>query len=241
MRRMTLLAVLLSIVALVVPIPASADTAAADAKVYVGHGIPGQDLGLDPALPVDVLVNDSICLLQNFTFGQFAGPVSLAAGTYNIKVKLADAMNPCTGPTAIEADVPFVSGETATVFAHLDVAGAPTASKFVNDMSRLGGFMSRLSVRHTAAAPVVDVSADRIPNPQVSLFIEDLANGQQATAMSLRGRYSVAIYPANDPNPVVGPFPFYLAPQTYHIVYAVGSLSTGSFQLLTQEFNRPRP
>jgi hypothetical protein len=238
-QKLTFLAVVLSLMVLLVPMPASA--AAADAKVYVGHGIPGQDLGLDPALPVDVLVNDGLCLLQGFTFGSFAGPVALAPDTYNLKIKLADPVNPCTGPTAIEANVPFAAGETATVMAHLTDAGAPTASKFVNDMFRLGSFMSRLTVRHTAAAPVVDISANRIPNPQVSLFIEDLANGQQATAMTLRGRYNVALYPANDPNPVFGPFEFFLKPQTYHIVYAVGSLSTGSFTLLTQEFFRPRP
>jgi hypothetical protein len=107
-------------------------TAGADAhaaNVRVAHGIPGQDLGADPALPVDVLVNDSICLLEGFTFGEFAGPVELAPGTYNIKISLASTPA-CSNPPVIEADVPFDAGEDATVIAHLSEAGDPTASKF---------------------------------------------------------------------------------------------------------------
>ena len=38
------------------------------ATVYVLHGIPGEDLGLDPELPVDVSVNGA-CALPGFTFG----------------------------------------------------------------------------------------------------------------------------------------------------------------------------
>jgi hypothetical protein len=83
------------------------------ASVRVAHGIPGQDLGLDQALPVDVLVNDSICLLEGFTFGEFAGPVELDPGTYNIKISVADPASPCSDAPVVNADVMFEEGEDA--------------------------------------------------------------------------------------------------------------------------------
>jgi hypothetical protein len=128
MRKLVIGAMAAVIGALAMISTAGADAHAAN--VRVAHGIPGQDLGADPALPVDVLVNDSICLLEGFTFGEFAGPVELDPGTYNIKISLASPSDACSNPPVIEADVPFDAGEDATVIAHLSEAGDPTASKF---------------------------------------------------------------------------------------------------------------
>ena len=102
MRRKTLI----SLVLVLVLASLSFATAAADdpAMVYVGHGIPGQALGLDDnELPVDVLVNDT-CLLKGFEFGDFAGPEELAAGTYDIEIREADIEHPCEGTLVIEAE-----------------------------------------------------------------------------------------------------------------------------------------
>lgn len=211
-------------------------TAGADAhvaNVRVAHGIPGQDLGLEPALPVDVLVNDSICLLEGFTFGEFAGPVELAPGTYNIKISLASSPA-CENAPVIEADVPFDAGEDATVIAHLSEAGDPTASKFVNDLSRTGSVESRLIVHHTAAAPMVDIEVRRPSRFGPTLNIDDFSNGDQASAEAWPGRWKVSIAPAGATDPVFGPIPFNVRPFKTYLVYAVGSVDTGSFTLLVE-------
>ena len=70
-----------------------------DAEVLVIHGIRGEDLGLDPALPVDVAVNGG-CFLAGFTFGEVAGPVALAPGDYVIEISLADPDDPHIPPGA---------------------------------------------------------------------------------------------------------------------------------------------
>ena len=139
--------------------PAAAQ--AQPAKVYAIHGIPGGDLGLDPALPVDVAVNGA-CALTNFRFGEIRGPLSLPAGSYTFEIKLNLGGAACSGLTAIgPAVVPFAAGETATLIAHLTEAGSPTASKFVNDVSKTGAGRARLVAHHTAAAPAVDVVVSR--------------------------------------------------------------------------------
>jgi hypothetical protein len=134
----------------------SAAMAQNEATVFIIHGIPGIDLNLDPELPVDITV-DGACLLQNFKFAEIAGPLSLAEGTYNIQIKLADLANPCGGTTVIEADVPFEANEKCTVIAHLTEEGGITASKFTHDLSAIKRNKARILMHHTANAPGVDI------------------------------------------------------------------------------------
>jgi hypothetical protein len=209
-----------------------------NAFVYVIHGINGLDLGLPSAdLPVDVLANDAICLLQGFTFGAIAGPVELAPATYNLKISIANPSAPCSNAAVIEADVPFAAGEVSTVIAHLTEAGAPTASKFVNDISRLPVRMARLAVRHTAAAPTVDILVEtQVKGMTQSVLVEDLSNPNQAGPLMVPARsYSATIFPANSTTAVAGPIDFTLKSRKATFIYAVGTLANGTFGVIVHE------
>jgi hypothetical protein len=211
------------------------------AMVYVGHGIPGQALGLPGnELPVDVLVNNALCLLEGFEFGEFVGPVELPAGTYNIKIFLANVDDPCNinDPLAepvIEADVPFEAGVNYTVFAHLTEEGDPTASLFENDVDSAVAGYTRLTVRHTAAAPAVDINLFRgWARGRMVGLIEGLANPEQAGPLNIRpGAYEAAIFAAGTDVEVLG-LPVVLEPHKSYIVYAVGGLDTETFTVLAQ-------
>ena len=209
-------------------------SAADPAMVYVGHGIPGQALGLPNELPVDVLVDDELCLLEGFEFGEFVGPVELPAGTYNIKISLA-AEDPCSGDPVIEADVPFEAGVNYTVFAHLTANGAPTASLFVNDVDSAVAGYTRLTVRHTAAAPAVDIKLYRgWSRGRMVGEIEGLENPDEAGPLNIRpGAYEAAIFAAGTDVEVLG-LPVVLEPHKSYIVYAVGGLDTETFTVLAQ-------
>ncbi len=211
-----------------------------NASVYVIHGIPGQDLGLNPDLPVDISV-DGACALEDFIFGQIVGPLMMPAGNYDIQVHLAEGFDPCDGPVAIDAPgVPIVAGETASIIAHLTENGDPTASKFVDDVSLIDRADARLTVRHTAAAPVVDIELSRARSGNEIATIEDLANPDQAGPLDVRfGKHMASIFPAGSNVPVFGPVGLALAPRVLVNVYAVGSLSTGSFTLITQQISLP--
>jgi hypothetical protein len=212
------------------------DVAAQDAGVYVVHGIPGQDLGLDPALPVDVAVNGQ-CFLQGFMFGDVAGPVALPPGDYDIAISLADPDNPCSNPPVIEAlGVPIGAGENVTLIAHLAEDGSPTATKFVNDVSPNAPGKARVIAHHTAAAPAVDIAVGRLnfrgnmKVPQIK--IEDAPNGAQAAAEIRPGNWALTISPAGSPDPVFGPVSAVLKPNNAYLLYAVGTAGTDSFTIL---------
>ncbi len=88
---------------------------------YIGavHGINGERLGLDAALPVDVYVNGDFAF--TFEFKDRVGPMMLPAGAYTITVNLAktDTQVMSLGPVKIPGCVKVV------VIAKL-VDGVPT-------------------------------------------------------------------------------------------------------------------
>jgi len=209
------------------------------ASVYVVHGIPGADVGLPAGAPVDVSVNGA-CFLPGFSFGRIEGPVSLPAGDYTVAISPANAGAPCSNPAVIgPVTVPLGAGEDATLIAHLTDTGVPTASKFRNDLSATGRGRSRVLVHHAAAAPGVDVTVSRnFRNPVApSLTVPDFANGDQAVAPVKAGQWQVAIAPAGTAAPVFGPAGLGLHPFSAYLVYAVGSVSSGSFTLLVKEIS----
>src|SRR5215212_3700956 len=127
--------------------------AAGTSDVSVLHGVPG--------LTVDVYANGNK-LLSNFKPGTLTDPVALPEGTYDLKVFAAG--KGASGTPAIEAKgVKVPSGANITVVAHLSAAGKPVLTPYVNDTSTLEAGKARLTVRHVAAAPAVDVRAGGSP------------------------------------------------------------------------------
>ena len=210
--------------------------AAPDAQVYVIHAIPGQDLGLAPDLPVDVSV-DGACALPGFTFGEIVGPISFPEGTSNITISLADADAPCSEAPVISVAVPFTAGETATIIAHLDANGAPTASKFVNDLSPAATGDSRILLHHTAAAPAVDLrllQRRQISGPRFAAKVPGAVNGDQAVVDVPADLYQVGVLLAGTETVVLGPAEGFLGAGQATLVYVVGSASSGSLTIIVQ-------
>jgi len=197
--------------------PASAQTGDA-AALSVLHGVPG--------LTVDVWVNGERTL-DDFEPASLAGPLELPAGTYSVAITAADAEDdsaPVLGPL----DLPLEAGGNYTAVAHLDEAGAPTASFFTNDTSATAAGEGRLTVRHTAAAPAVDVLAGG------EAVISDLANGSEQSLDLPAGTVSATVAAAGTTDPVIGPADIPVEEGVSTIVYAWGSLEDDSLAVATQ-------
>lgn len=195
--------------------PAAADS---HAELSVLHGVPD--------LTVDVWVNGERTL-DDFEPGDLAGPLELAAGTYTVAITAADATDdssPAIGPV----DLPLESGVSYTAVAHLDAEGTPTATLFTNDTSSTAAGEGRLTVRHTAAAPAVDVLAGG------SAVISDLSNPDEQVLDLPAGTVSAAVAAAGTTEPVVGPADVPVTEGVNTIVYAWGSLEDGNLALATQ-------
>lgn len=198
-------------------LPASAATAGT-ASLAVLHGVPD--------LTVDVWV-DGERTLDDFTPGTLAGPLDLPAGTHTVVITAADAADvsqPAIGPVDLALD----AGASYTAVAHLDAAGDPTATLFTNDTSAVPAGQGRLTVRHTAAAPAVDVLAGGSP------VVTNLANPDEQSLTVPAGTVSAAVAATGTTDPVIGPADLEIAEGASTIVYAWGSLEAGNLQLAVQ-------
>lgn len=230
MRKMTYAAGALSLAAsLAFAAPAHAGGWHHDddpALLSVLHAVPG--------LTVDVWVNGKLTL-DDFTPGTLAGPLELAPGDYQIAITAADATsaaNPVIGPV----DVDLEGGGNYTAVAHLNADGAPTATLFTNDTKAPGDDeKGKLTVRHVAAAPAVDVLAGGAP------VIEGLSNPDEATLKLKAGTISASVAAAGTTDPVIGPADITVEGGKNTIVYAWGSLADGTLDIAVQVVDGKKP
>ncbi|GAA0607714.1 DUF4397 domain-containing protein [Kribbella sandramycini] len=201
-------------------LPAAAAQAGptANATVSVLHAVPGAT--------VDVYANGK-ALLTDFKPGTLTDPVKLPEGAYDLKVTAAGAG--ANGAAVIQADdVKVPGGANITVVAHLGADGKPVLTPFVNDVSKVAAGKGRLTVRHTAAAPAVDIRAGGKPvfagltNPEEAKA--DLPAGTVKADVALAGTSTVALGPADVP----------VKEGVNTIVYAWGSAADKNLKLAVQ-------
>jgi hypothetical protein len=224
-------------------VAASGDSTAADASVNVVHGIPGQDLGQDPALPVDVLVDNEHCVLRAITFGQVLGPIPLSPGTHNFKISMSDYRSPCGNTPDLDFDFDFEEGEKASVVAHLTADGDATVSKFANELS---GFrlpiVPRIVLHHTAALPALDVAVRRSLPDSPGLVVLGFSNGDQSMRGMRGGEWQGYFTQAGTNVILFGPVDITLNQYTATLLYLVGSAENGTLTLISKDvFLRLRP
>src|SRR3954451_2289793 len=190
----------------------------ADAHVSVLHAVPGAT--------VDVYVNGK-ALLTNFKPGTLTDPAALPAGSYDLKVTKAGAG--ANGAAIMQAnDVAVPGGANVTVVAHLNAGGKPELTPYVNDVSKLGPGKARITVRHDAAAPAVDVRAGGTP------VFKNLTNPNEAKAHLPAGTVSADVVLAGTSTVAIGPADVNLKEGTNTIVYAWGSASDKNLKLAVQ-------
>ena len=197
---------------------APAHAAEGPATLSVLHGVPG--------LTVDVYVNDELTL-DDFKPGDLGGPLELPAGNYTVAIAASDApdaSSPAIGPM----DLPLESGKNYTAVAHLTEAGEPTATLFTNDVSQTAPGEGRLTVRHVAAAPAVDVLAGGAP------VITNLTTPNEQILNLPAGVVSASLAAAGTTEPLIGPADVDVAEGANTIVYAWGSLDDGNLALAVQ-------
>ncbi len=215
MKKLLLLLTALSVMAISIPAMAQETP-----RIHLIHGIP------DTAVDVEA---GGANVFENFQFGETQDLSALAGATLEgLKVKLAG-----TDTVAIDAgDVALPASGNYTIIAHLTADGTATLSVFANDTSAIAAGEGRLTVRHTAAAPAVDVLANG------AVAFSNLANPDGVSADLAVGTISATVVPTGTTEPVViGPADLPIADGTSLIVYAVGSLDAASLTVLTESIS----
>lgn len=202
---------------LITVVPASAQEGA---RIHLIHGIPDTN--------VDVVAGGEI-VFENYAFGETQDLSALAGATLEgLQVRLAG-----TETVAIDAgDVALPASGNYTIIAHLTADGTPTLAVFENDTSAIAAGEGRLTVRHTAAAPAVDVLANG------AVAFSNLANPNEAAADLAVGTVTAEVVPTGASEPVViGPADLPITDGSSLIVYAVGSLEGETLTVLTESIS----
>jgi hypothetical protein len=199
---------------------AALPVAAADA--FVVHGIPG--------VAVDVYATAAGAPIPGSpTISNFQPKAvrSITAGPGAVDIRIfAAGANPQTAtPVIAVLGVSLPASGEVSIVAHLTEGGQPTATIYRNDSSIVQSGWARVSVRHTAAAPAVQLVAGGVPKLALSNpYFGDLEVPAVPIALQLQTPFAaVAITPV-----VTLPF----ASGTRYFVYAIGSLNGGSFDFI---------
>ncbi|WP_164700943.1 DUF4397 domain-containing protein [Modestobacter sp. KNN46-3] len=179
-----------------------------------------------PELPVDVYANGER-LIDDFQPGTLTDPLSLPAGAYDLALFPADAADGSGEPLLSAMGVELPAGADATVAAHLTEAGEPALTPFVNDTSEVAAGEGRLTVRHVAAAPAVDVRAGG------EVVIDGLTNPNEESLTVPAGTVSADVVLAGTDTVAIGPADLSLTEGATTIVYAWGS-GDADYELATQ-------
>lgn len=216
---LTLLAPLALAAAAVPAAAAEPTTGMSTASVDVFHGVPG--------LTVDVYAGSKE-ILKSFTPGSFSPQLQLPAGSYDLKVFKAGAAP--SGTPAIEKTVAVHAGQAYTVAAHLSAGGTPELTAYVDDVSAVTAGSGRVTVRHTAAAPAVDVRVGG------AVDVPGLTNPGEASLTAPAGTVQAAVDLAGTTTTAIGPASLPIAGGKLTTVYAWGSATAKDLALAVHTY-----
>ncbi len=204
------------------------------ATVFIVHGVPGEH-----DVPIDVLVRGPFGLrgcLPRLTFPRVVGPFRVPPADYELAIFRHTPGEPCSGdPLFGPRPLGLEPGEDTALALYLTADAKPTLGKFDVNLRPGGLNHARVNVFHLAAAPEVDIlisrgSFDRC-DPTPFLTIPEVGNGDFGSVSVRPGDYKVAITPAGEPSPVIGPVSVTFLPNVAYLLFAVGSRADGTLTL----------
>lgn len=211
--------------------------AAVAAMTFVPHTASGQaaaELTLVHALTgatVDVSVNGTV-VIDDFLPGSLANISSFAGETLTNFTVTDSSGTVLIGPIA-SLDMPATGNWS--VVAHFAADGSALVSSFENNTSATTSNTARVTVRHVAAAPAVDlvVGSDRPitgavngDSDQLELPVGQLTGAQ----LALTGGAAIATIPTSA-----------LAAETNTIIYAAGSVEDDTINFIVQVIDLEAP
>ena len=210
----------------------AASFAADDATLYVVQGVPGRDVSatVNPGLPVDVLLNNEVCSFRGLTFPGNSGPLTLPAGSYDIKVSPANSLLPCSNPPEAETTVKLAAGGATTVALALS-NGAPTLLTFADNLKTVPAGSGRLTIANATDAGTLQLTLAQsgVKNPKTRTF--SLNSGQEITLQVPAELYTLQVTANGSTTPIfvgiVG-----AGSHSVELVYLVGSAGNNSVTLI---------
>jgi hypothetical protein len=195
---------------------ASAQTATG--TVTVVHGLRG--------VVADVYIDGALAL-PAFQPERVTDPITVPAGPHHVEIRLAG--EPATSPPAVSADLEVVADARQSIVAHLDNAGNPTVTAYLDDASPIAAGEARAVVRHTAFAGPVDVSLND------SVVAPALAEPGTTSTEVPPATYEVAVRSPGTRDAIAPPQSADLAEGSATVMYLIGSAQAGTLSWIAEQ------
>jgi len=211
----------------------TAALASDNAYLYLVHGLPGRDYSTttDPQFPVDVLLNDEVCYVRGLAFGTVFGPLTLAPGTYDVKISVANSLVPCSTTPIMDRTITLNSGENVSAVFALSNTGAPTLSTFTNKFSAVTADNARVLFALAADSPAVQLILQNTSTKK--LYTYPVNPGALIDVTLPAGTYTVEVNEGT--TTLVYSTTVVLHSQSVSLMYAVGEASNNTVNLETKE------
>src|SRR5579872_210142 len=200
--------------------------------LYLLQGIPGHDYSTttDPQFPVDVLLNDVICYQHGMAFGVITGPLTLAPGSYDVKLSVANALAPCSNAAVVESTVTIGSGKNVSAVLGLSQSGTPTLMTFTNNFASITAGNARIQFAQAADAAEVQVVLQNTAT--LKTYTYNVNPGALLGETLPSGNYTVEIQEGS--TVLVPSTSIVLDSQSVTLMYAVGEASNNTVNLETK-------
>jgi Domain of unknown function (DUF4397) len=208
--------------------------AANNAYLYVVHAIPGRDIAdnLNPGYPIDVLINGKDCLVRNLTFGNTAGPYTLAAGTYTVEISESNTLAPCTNPAVISSSITFKPGDNTSAVAAIN-ANQPTLVTLSDDLGAVVPGHARFVFANVGDAPELQATLTQLYVKTPQTFTVTASPGTENWIGIPDGTYSVQITESGSTT-VLTSENITLQDQSVTLAYAAGEALNNTVGLVTK-------
>jgi len=180
-------------------------------SVRVVHGLRG--------LVADIYL-DGTLVLPTFQPERSTDPLAIPAGDHVVDIRLAGAA--ATDTPLLTQTIAVPAGFLGSLIAHLDAAGNPTLTPYIDDLSAVPAGQARVVVRHAAAASDVAVLLD-----DQAAFAAVAPEGEASELVSA-GDYQVSVTATAGGTPLAPPQSVQFADGTANFMYLIGSEADGT-------------
>jgi hypothetical protein len=227
-RLKTSLPVLLALTCAGLSHPVNA--ADSNAYLYIAHAASGRNISstTNPAYPVDVSVA-GICVAKGASFGDIQGPFTGTAGTYVVKVSVANVASPCGNPAVFTGTAALQAGKAYLTVLTLDASNHVLGQLFAVNVSAVPSGKGRTAVFNATLSELGAVLKDENGSTVGSA---NVAPGAVLVSDNVAGMYAATIYVTGARTAATGPVPVTLSSKNLYLYVLAGAASNDSIQLI---------
>jgi hypothetical protein len=207
--------------------------AADNAYLYIVQGIPGRDIAanVNPGFPVDVLIS-GVCQFRGLAFGTIDGPLSFAAGTYDVQISDANTLAPCTNSPLIDSEVTLTGGASVSAVPAVS-AGQPTLLQFTDTLTSVPAGYARFVFAHAADAAGLQATLTQVGVIKPKTYTVTASPGGETAILVPADTYLVQVVLTGSTT-VLATEQIILAGQSAALTYAAGEAANNSIGLVNK-------